>query len=104
MRFPPWLQQLLYFLGVIVAVTMSYSQIKSDVRSIGEEVNRLTGDLQQVRGEVTTVRSLLPNAALYDLKMAEFDKRLDQLRADLDLEREKQQKFRENLLAKGVLR
>lgn len=93
---PPWLQQLGYFGGLMAAIILSYTNIKSDVRSSREEQVRMVADLN-------AIRQSLPNKEVYDLRLDELDTRLDDAEQKITVEQMMTQKLREDLLKKGVI-
>lgn len=95
--FPFWLRELVHFGSLIVVLTVFILTLKSDQRSTREELARLAGD-------VGAIRASLPNKDVLDLRLDGIDKTVAALRSDLDFEKAKAQKFKEDLLSKGVLK
>lgn len=102
--FPPWLRELCYFGGIIVTLTVFALTGRSDQRSMREELARVSKDVSDTRNAITSLQASLPNKETLDVRLKSIDDRVDKLARDLEFEAAKHQKFKEDLLSKGVLK
>jgi hypothetical protein len=98
--FPPWLRELCYFGGIIVALTMFLLTMKSDVRSISEKQDAFAGRLANIEAR-------LPNREVDELKYKSLEDKVDKDRADLEFAIAKLEKWKDDttryLIKKGVI-
>lgn len=105
--FPAWLQQLCYFGGVLVVVTLYAASGKSDQRSNAEKLDRVVEDVRSFSDRLSKMEGRLPNREADDLRYKVLEEKVDKNRNELDFEIAKIQKWQEDttrsLIKKGVI-
>lgn len=99
--FPPWLRDLVYFGGILVAIVIFGQNLRSDQRSTKETLDRMISDLSQVQSDVSSMQRSLPNPEVLNLRFKGIDEKISALDADLKFEAAKATKLREDLARKG---
>lgn len=99
--FPPWLRDLVYFGGILVAIVIFGQNLRSDQRSTKETLDRMVSDLSKVQSDVSAMQRSLPNPETLDLRFGIIEDKLKELQAEIDFEAAKSTKLREDLAAKG---
>lgn len=99
--FPPWLRDLVYFGGILVAIVIFGQNLRSDQRSTKETLDRMISDLSQVQSDVSSMQRSLPNPEVLNLRFKGIDEKIAALDADLKFEAAKATKLREDLARKG---
>lgn len=99
--FPPWLRDLVYFGGILVAIVIFGQNLRSDQRSTKETLERMVSDLSKVQSDVSSMQRSLPNPDTLELRFKIIEDKVKELKAEIDFEAAKATKLREDLAAKG---
>jgi len=104
--FPPWLRELCYFGGIIVALAMFLLSMKSDQRSTSEKLDRVVNDVSNFSSRLSAIEQRLPNKEADDLKLKTLEEKVNKNRGDMDFAFAKIDKWREDvdrlLIKKGI--
>lgn len=105
--FPPWLRELCYFGGLLLALAAFGYNLKSDQRSTREELARFTSDIAKVMTSLDKIEDRLPNKEADGLRLKQIEDKQKEDRAELDFEIAKINKWIEgttrDLIKKGVI-
>lgn len=91
-------------LSIAAVILLAFQGQRSDLRSTREELGRTRADLAGISTDLATIRGSLPNAAVYDYKLSAVQGSIAQVAADLKLLEMQQQKLREELLRRNLIR
>lgn len=105
--FPPWLRELCYYGGLIVALTIFGMTMKSDQRSNSEKLDRVQEEVSAFSQRLAGVEARLPNKEAEELKYKTLEEKVDRNRSDADFAIAKLEKWKEDttrhLIKKGVI-
>lgn len=104
--FPPWLRELCYFGGLIVAMSMFLFTMKSDNRSNGEKLDRMSVDVSSLSTRLGAIEGRLPNKEADDLRYKTLEEKVDKNNGDILFAIAKLEKWKEEtdrlLIKKGI--
>lgn len=105
--FPPWLRELCYFGGIIVALTIFGMNLKSDQRSDSEKLTRVESSVSEFSERLAGIEGRLPNKEAEDLRYRTLAEKVDKNRSDAEFAIAKLEKWKEDttryLIKKGVI-
>lgn len=105
--FPPWLRELCYFGGIIVALTIFGMNLQSNQRSDSEQLDRVEAEVSKISDRLPAIEARLPNKEADELRFKALEQKVDKNRSDAEFAIAKLEKFKEDttrhLIKKGVI-
>ena len=105
--FPPWLRELCYYAGIIVALTIFGQNMKSDQRSTSEKLDRVVADVSGFSSRLSAIENRLPNREADQERWKNLEQKVEKNHADLQISIMKLEKWKEDttthLIKKGII-